>query len=62
MVWCLGAEYSSLSSVADCESLAEKPLKSGLTLSADALRLIIRRTEEVKYGIKELSQLRQRTG
>ena len=48
MVWCLGAEYSSLSSVADCESLAEKPLKSGLTSSADALRLILRRTEEVE--------------
>ena len=43
-----GAEYSSLSTAADCESLAEKPLKSGLASSADALRLIIRMTEELE--------------
>ena len=41
-----GAENYSLSSAADCESLAEDPSKLGQTLSADALRLIIRRTKE----------------
>ena len=44
----LGAEYYSLSSATDYESLAENPLKLGQTSSADALRLIICRTEEVE--------------
>ena len=43
-----GAECYSLSSATGCESLAVKPLKLGYTSSADALRLIIRRTEEVE--------------
>ena len=48
--WCLGAECYSLSSATGYESLAENPLKLGQTSSADALRLIIRRTEEVEIG------------
>ena len=39
-----GADSCSLSSATGCESLAEDPSKLGQTLSADALRLIIRRT------------------
>ena len=43
-----GAEICSLCSATDYESLAENPSKLGQTSSADALRLIICRTEEVE--------------
>lgn len=44
----LGAEYSSLKSATGYKSLAENPLKLGQTSSVNALRLIIRRTEELE--------------
>ena len=44
----IGADSCSLDSATGYKSLAEDPSKLGQTLSADALRLIIRRTEEVE--------------